>query len=69
MQEHDYLPLEDFQEFPEKEMLTRAKQFYQEIKTRHSVRDFSDRPVDRKIIDECIKVAGTAPIISHGILR
>lgn len=61
MQEHDFLPLEDFQEFPPEEMLVRANLFYQEIKTRHSIRDFSNRPVDRKIIDECIKAAGTAP--------
>lgn len=61
MQAHDHIPLEDFHELPSEEMLSRAKQFYEEIKTRHSIRDFSERPVDRQIIDECIKAAGTAP--------
>ena len=54
-------PLPDFTEYPEEEMLSRAEHYYREIKRRHSVRNFSDRPVPREIIEACIKAAGTAP--------
>lgn len=42
-------------------MRKRASSFYQEIKRRRTVRDFSNRPVDRAVIDDCIRAAGTAP--------
>jgi len=61
MQQHDNTPLNDFIEYPESEMLKRSKQFYQEIKRRHSIRKFSDRPVDKKVIENCLRAAGTAP--------
>ncbi len=61
MQEHDSLPLSDYIEYPVDEMLQRSETFYQEIKRRHSIRDFSDRPVPREIIENCIRAAGTAP--------
>jgi len=61
MQEHDNLPLSDYIEYPVEEMLERSESYYHHIKRRHSVRDFSDRPVPREIIENCIKTAGTAP--------
>ena len=61
MQEHDSSPLSDFIEYPEKEMLTRSQDFYDFIKRRHSVRSFSDRAVDKQVIENCLKAAGTAP--------
>jgi len=61
MQAHDSSPLTDFIEYPEAEMLERSKTFYQEIKRRHSIRKFSDKPVDKAIIENCLKAAGTAP--------
>ncbi|WP_286235291.1 nitroreductase family protein [Thalassotalea sediminis] len=61
MQQHDSSPLLDYIEYPENEMLTRSEHFYQEIKRRHSIRKFSDRPVAREVIENCIKAAGTAP--------
>jgi iodotyrosine deiodinase len=42
-------------------MLNRSKTFYEDIKRRRSVRDFSDQPVPKEIIENCIKSAGTAP--------
>ena len=42
-------------------MIERAKSFYQEIKRRRTVRDFSDRPVQREVIEQCLLAAGTAP--------
>ncbi|MBO9489151.1 nitroreductase family protein [Endozoicomonas sp. G2_1] len=61
MQKHDCDPLTDFIEYPADEMLRRSEDFYNNIKRRHSIRKFSDRPVDRAIIENCIKAAGTAP--------
>lgn len=61
MKEHDSYPLNDYIEYPEEEMLARSKEFYQNIKRRHSIRKFSDRPVDKEIIENCLKAAGTAP--------
>ena len=61
MQQHDALPLNDFIEYSPAEMLARSEQFYKDIKRRHSIRQFSDRPVAKIIIENCIKAAGTAP--------
>ena len=54
-------PLVDFIEYPQPEMLARAKAHYQDIKRRHSIRKFSDRAVPQDIIEQCILAAGTAP--------
>ncbi|PKG85872.1 nitroreductase family protein [Colwellia sp. 75C3] len=61
MQEHDSSPLSDFIEYPKKEMLTRSQDFYDVVKRRHSVRSFSNRAVDKQVIENCLKAAGTAP--------
>jgi iodotyrosine deiodinase len=61
MQQHDCSPLSDFIEFPEAEMLSRSQDFYDLVKRRHSIRSFSDRAVDKKVIENCLKAAGTAP--------
>ncbi|MBB1486741.1 nitroreductase family protein [Oceanospirillum sp. D5] len=54
-------PLADFTEYPVETMVQRSEDFYQQIKRRHSVRQFSNRPVDKRIIENCIRSAGTAP--------
>ncbi|MEP1385706.1 MAG: nitroreductase family protein [Paraglaciecola sp.] len=61
MQNHNASPLNDFIEYPQAEMLLRSEQFYTDIKRRHSIRQFSDRTVDKAIIENCLKAAGTAP--------
>jgi len=61
MNNHDCAPLTDFIEYPPEEMRQRSADFYANIKRRHSIRSFSDKPVDRQIIENCIKAAGTAP--------
>ena len=55
------VPLPDFRELPVEEMRGRAQAFYEEIRSRHTVRDFSSRPVPRDVIETCILAAGTAP--------
>lgn len=56
-----FLPLDFEANYTEAEMLDRATAFYDQIRRRRTVREFSDRPVPRKVIDKCILAAGTAP--------
>ncbi|MCL4104552.1 UNVERIFIED_CONTAM: hypothetical protein GTU68_047514 [Idotea baltica] len=42
-------------------MIERSEYFYEQIKRRHSVRNFSSRPVSKTVIENCIRAAGTAP--------
>ena len=51
----------DFREYPAEEMARRAAAFYEEMQRRRSVRRFSDRPVPRGIIEDCLRAAGSAP--------
>ncbi|GIV78591.1 MAG: oxidoreductase [Litorilinea sp.] len=55
------IPLRDYREYPVEEMARRAAEFYAEMRRRRSVRHFSDRPVPRSIIEDCLRAAGTAP--------
>ena len=54
-------PLRGYIEFPEDEMKQRASQLLAEMGRRRTVRDFSDRPVPRSVIEDCIRTAMTAP--------
>ena len=54
------IPL-DFQEYPVKEMQRRALEYYEKIKQRRTVRDFSVRNVPVDIIENCLRTAATAP--------
>lgn len=54
-------PLSDYIEYPEAEMCARATEFYQDIRRRRSVRDFSGRPVPMSVIADALRAAGTAP--------
>ena len=62
--EHRFVPLE-FKEHPPEEMLRRAREFYEEMNRRRTVRDFSDRSVPREIIEQAILTGGTAPSGAH----
>ncbi len=42
-------------------MRQRAAAFYAEIKGRRTVREFSARPVEGAVIEDCLRAAGTAP--------
>ncbi len=55
------VPLPDRVEWPPDQMQARAEAFLADIRRRHTVRDFSDRPVPRELIETCIRAAGTAP--------
>lgn len=55
------LALPDRMDLSDQQMLSEARSFYDRMKRRHSVRDYSDRPVSREAIEACIRTAGTAP--------
>ncbi|MCZ8186798.1 MAG: nitroreductase family protein [Beijerinckiaceae bacterium] len=55
------VPLPDYREYPVEEMRARAEAFRADIARRHTVRDFSPRPVPHDIIETCLRAAGTAP--------
>ena len=55
------IPLDRFREFPVEEMRERIAEFYADIDRRRTVRDFSDRPVPRDIIETALQAANTAP--------
>ena len=56
-----FVPLEAYAEYPIEEMKSRAADFYSDIRRRRTVREFSDRPVPREIIEDCLRAAATAP--------
>jgi iodotyrosine deiodinase len=45
----------------ERQLIERAHGFFDLMKGRRTVRDFSDRSVPREVIDACLRTAGTAP--------
>ncbi len=61
MSQAKFVPLTSYQEYPLEEMKSRALQFYQDIRRRRTVRDFSDRRMPREIIEHALLAAGTAP--------
>ena len=61
MPEPRFHPLTSYREYPVEEMKARATAFYEDLRRRRTVRDFSDHPVPREIIQDCLRAAGTAP--------
>jgi nitroreductase len=53
--------LQTYREYPVDEMRTRLADFYAEVSRRRTVREFSDRPVPRDIIETALQAAATAP--------
>jgi nitroreductase len=56
-----FIPLPDYRPYAVEDMQRRAAEFHAEMQRRRTVRDFSDRPVARRIIEDCLRAAGTAP--------
>ena len=61
MSEATYQPLNSYAEYPVEEMRQRVISFREEMQRRRTVRQFSNRPVPREIIEECLQIAGSAP--------
>lgn len=55
------LPLPDRTDYAPAEMQSHADEFLAHMQRRHTVRDFTDQPVARSVIESCIRCAGSAP--------
>lgn len=47
------------------ESLAQSRQYYQQLDERRSVRSIADTPVQREVIENCLKAASTAPSGAH----
>lgn len=56
-----FVPFTGHQQYDVDEMRLRALSFYEQMRKRRTVRQFSDRPVPREIIEQCVRAAATAP--------
>ena len=54
-----------FEERPVAEMRVRAEQFYQLMRRRRTVRDFSDREIPEDVVEHALLTAGSAPSGAH----
>ena len=61
MAKDKYVPLEEYHVLPVEEMSRRAQNYYELMRRPRSVREFSDKPVPRDVIEHCLKTAGSAP--------
>ena len=61
MSESRFLPLATYTEMPPEVMQRRVDDFEAQLQRRRSVRQFSNRPVPRTIIEKCLLAAGPAP--------
>ncbi len=52
-------------ELTSEEQIVRSEEHYQLMDKRRSIREFSDKPVDIKVIENIIKTASTAPSGAH----
>jgi iodotyrosine deiodinase len=59
--EYTPVPLTGYVPRTAEEMQRRADAFYEAVRTRRTVRDFSPKPVPRELIERCLQAAGTAP--------
>jgi nitroreductase len=61
MAKYKQIPLQGYEEYAPEEMVRRAQDFYNLMRRRRTVREFSDKPVPREVIENCLNTAGTAP--------
>ncbi len=59
-EKHPFIPFH-LQTFSEDKMIERSQKMYDLAKSRRSVRDFSDKPFPREILENIVRTAGTAP--------
>lgn len=61
MEKIDFIPLSQYAELTPVEMQKRAREFYELLKKRRTVREFSDKPIPDGVLKDCLLAAGTAP--------
>ncbi len=59
--EYEAVDLPDRSDLTDAQMRAAAREFYDRMKRRHTVRDFAARAVAQEVIENCIRTAGTAP--------
>jgi len=62
---HDMHMKLEFREHAPEQMMERADEFRELMGRRRTVRDFSDRPVPRALIEHCVMTGATAPSGAH----
>jgi iodotyrosine deiodinase len=55
------VPAREIAQRDDNDVLEKAQRFYENMQERRTIRDFSDRPVPREVIEVCLRAAGTAP--------
>ena len=58
---YDPIPLPHRLQLNDQEATKQAEAYYEFIKTRHTVRNFTSQPVPKSVIETCLRAAGTAP--------
>ena len=61
MAEPRFVPAPGIGPRSDEELLQRAREFYEAMDRRRTIREYSDRPVPREVIEYCLRAAGTAP--------
>ena len=61
MTNYPFIPHPTWREIPADEMRRRSSEFYTAVSQRRTVREFSNRPVPREVIENALRAAGTAP--------
>ena len=56
-----FIPLPDYKRLEPEKSKVAARNFYENIRRRRTIREFSGEPVPREVIENCILAAGTAP--------
>jgi iodotyrosine deiodinase len=59
-----FIPLA-FERHDEDAMRARARDHFQELDARRSVRDFSSDPIPNEVLEDCLRAASTAPSGAH----
>ena len=60
-----FIPLPNWIERSPSEMRSRAREFFDNMNRRRTVRDYEARPAPREVIEACIRTANTAPSGAH----
>ena len=61
MEETNFIPYSSYKSYPIEEMQKRSEEFFRNIQRRRTIRDFSNKPIPKDIIENCLRAAGTAP--------
>ena len=61
MSEAPHIPLDSYREYAPELMSQRAAELLAEARRRRTLREFSSRPIPEGVLEDCLRIAGTAP--------